>query len=217
MVSSRIMETHLRTGPGMQEQAKARRPLKSRGTFWASALTRLLLKTSITANQVSVLGIVAAAIGAAAFVFADERAWLWLIAALCIQLRLLANMMDGLVAGNRGSPTGPLFNELPDRLQDSLLLISAGYASGLDWLGWLAALLAAMTAYVRAVGTSLGQQPDFRGPMAKPHRMAALTLGALASFAAVLAEISFPVMHGDIGHAVAARSRHGCTVAERVP
>ncbi len=180
----------------MQETSKSRRPLESRGTSWAGAMTRALLKTPIQPNHVSMLGVVFAGLGAFAIAKAPGSPWLWLAAALCIQLRLLANMLDGLVAveGQRGSPTGLLFNELPDRVEDSLFLIAAGYASGLDWLGWLAALLAALTAYVRAVGASLGQAQDFRGPMAKPHRMAALTLGALASLGVALAKIDFPVM-----------------------
>ena len=76
-----------------------------------------------------------------------------------------------------------LFNEVPDRIEDSLFLIAFGYAAGLLWLGLLAALLAAVTAYVRALGGTFGFPQDFGGPMAKPHRMAALTLGALAAFA----------------------------------
>jgi hypothetical protein len=38
------------------------------------------------------------------------------------------------------------------------------------------------TAYIRVLGGSLGLAQDFRGPMAKQHRMAALTLGCLAAF-----------------------------------
>lgn len=173
-----------------------RRPLKSRGTGWASVLTRALLKTPVTPNQISLFGIAFAAIGAWAMTQAPTQPWMWLLAAAGIQLRLLANMMDGLVAveGARGSPTGPLFNELPDRLQDGLLLIAAGFAASAPWLGWLAALLAVSAAYVRAVGASLGFGQDYRGPMAKPHRMAALTLGALASFGAALIDRDFPLM-----------------------
>jgi phosphatidylglycerophosphate synthase len=184
----------------MPDNSKSRRPLKSRGTAWASALTRVFLKTGITPNQISLLGVGISMIGAGAMLATDGNPWLWLLAALCIQLRLLANMLDGLVAveGQRGSPLGALYNELPDRVEDSLFLIAAGYApsyaAGLEWMGWLAALLAALTAYVRAVGGSLGQASDFRGPMAKPHRMAALTLGALASLIAALAGWDVPVM-----------------------
>ena len=164
------------------EKAANRRPLKSRSTQWAHVLTRCLLKTPITPNMISLLGIAFAGIGAAAFVLTAHSRWFWLAAALCIQLRLLANLLDGLVAieGGRHSPTGALFNEFPDRIEDSLLLIAAGYAAGHPELGWGGAVLAMGTAYLRALGSSLGLPPDFRGPMAKPQRMALLTLAAVA-------------------------------------
>jgi phosphatidylglycerophosphate synthase len=74
-----------------------------------------------------------------------------------------------------------VWNELPDRVADVLLLAGAGYGAatagldGGDALGWIAAVLAVMTAYVRELGRGLGQPADFSGPMAKQHRMAALT------------------------------------------
>jgi phosphatidylglycerophosphate synthase len=147
--------------------------------------TRALLKTPVTANQVSFAGIVISALGAWAIVEAPQRTLLFIVGAACIQLRLLANMLDGLIAveGGRGGPTGAIWNEFPDRLEDSLFLVAAGYAPGLPWLGWLAALLAAVCAYVRLLGGTLGRPQDFGGPMAKPHRMAALTLACLAAIA----------------------------------
>lgn len=79
-----------------------------------------------------------------------------------------------------------MFNELPDRFSDSVLLIALGYAAGWPAWGWLAALLAAGTAYIRVFGGSLGLPQSFRGPMAKQHRMAVLTaaclLGALEMY-----------------------------------
>lgn len=60
----------------------------------------------------------------------------------------------------------------------ALILVAAGYAAGIAWLGWLAALLAVTTAYVRLLGGSLAVPQDFGGVMAKQHRMAVLT-GAL--------------------------------------
>ena len=160
-----------------------RRPLKSRGTAWAKAAAALLLRTGITPDAISLLGIVFAALGAWAAVIAPGAPLLYLAAAAGIQLRLLCNMLDGMVAieGGRKSPYGPLFNEVPDRIEDSLLLVAFGCAAGHLWLGLTAALFAAITAYVRALGGTLGLPQDFRGPMAKPHRMAALTLAAVAA------------------------------------
>ncbi len=97
--------------------------------------------------------------------------------ALCVQARLLCNLLDGMVAieGKRQSATGALYNEIPDRVADSLFIVALGYAIGATWLGWLGALAAAVTAYIRVLGGALGLPQDFRGPLAKPHRMAVLT------------------------------------------
>jgi phosphatidylglycerophosphate synthase len=166
-----------------QSDKTNRRPLKSRSTGWAAAAARAVLATGLTANQVSFLGIVIAAVGAWAMVEGPTRPILFLAAGIAIQLRLLANMLDGMVAveGARGGPTGAIWNEFPDRIEDSLLLVAAGYAAELPWLGWFCALLAAICAYVRLLGGTLGQPQDFGGPMAKPHRMAALTIGCLVA------------------------------------
>jgi phosphatidylglycerophosphate synthase len=177
---------------GEPEPKANRRPLKSRSAGWAAAAARGALSLGLTANQISLLGILVAVAGAWALVEAGDQVWLLLIAAICVQLRLLANLLDGMVAveGGRGGPTGAIWNEFPDRIEDSLLLIAAGHAAdplaGLFW-GLVAALLAAICAYVRLLGGTLGQPQDFGGPMAKPHRMAALTIGLLAEFAHRLA------------------------------
>lgn len=165
------------------DKSANRRPLKSRSTGWAKLLAGLLLRTPITPNAVSVIGIGFAAAGAGAFLLADQSRWWWLAGAVCVQLRLMANLLDGLVAveGGRFSPTGALYNEFPDRIEDSLLLIAAGHAVGCPLLGWGAALLAMGTAYVRALGGAIGLPQDFSGPMAKQHRMAVLTGGAVLS------------------------------------
>ena len=163
-----------------------RRPFNSRSTGWASLIARAGVTSGLTPNMISVIGIGFALLGAWAMLRAGTGpAWLYLLGALGIQLRLLCNMIDGMVAveGGKGSPTGPLYNELPDRIEDSVLLLGFACGAGLAQWGWLAALLAMATAYVRAVGVGLGQPADFRGPMAKPHRMAALTLACLAALA----------------------------------
>lgn len=175
----------------MGESAKIanRRPLKSRSTGWAKAATALLLKSRVSPDQVSTAGVVISALGGWAVIEAPRTSpWLFLAAAAGVQLRLLCNMLDGLVAieGGRKSAYGPLFNEVPDRIEDSIFLICFGYAAGFAWLGFTAALLAAVTAYIRMLGGVLGFEQDFRGPMAKPHRMAALTVGSVAALAEVL-------------------------------
>jgi phosphatidylglycerophosphate synthase len=54
-------------------------------------------------------------------------------------------------------------------------------------LGWLAGVLAVLTAYVRMLGGSLGLKQDFSGPMAKQQRMAVMTAACvLACFEPLL-------------------------------
>jgi phosphatidylglycerophosphate synthase len=105
--------------------------------------------------------------------------------ALAVQARLVCNLLDGMVAieGGKKSALGALYNEFPDRIADSLLIVALGYAVGWPALGWLGALAAALTAYVRVFGGALGQPQDFRGPMAKQQRMAVLTAACVAGAA----------------------------------
>jgi phosphatidylglycerophosphate synthase len=156
--------------------------LKSRGSGWAQALAAALARSPVTPNQISLASIAFAVVGAAALLYWRTPGGL-VLCALCVQLRLLCNLLDGMVAveGGKGSPTGALYNEFPDRIADALFLVALGHAAGLPWLGWLCALLAALTAYVRVTGVSLGLAADFRGPMAKPHRMAVMTLACLVA------------------------------------
>jgi len=176
----------------------SRRPLKTRGRAWARGLAAGLARRRVQPNVISLLSLVPAAAAGLCFLLLPHVApllqvFLLIVAAGSIQLRLLANMLDGLVAveGGRKTPTGDLFNEVPDRIADVLILAPAGYA--LIWLGsagmalgWLVALLAVLTAYVRVFGGSLGFPQSFMGPMAKQHRMATLTLACLLSVIEVI-------------------------------
>lgn len=158
--------------PSGPDGALNRRPIPARGNALVRRFAAWLTRARFSPNTISLVSIAFAALGAYALLW---MAWPWgpWLCALAIVLRLLCNLFDGMVAveGGRQTPTGALYNEMPDRLADSLFLIALGYAAGIGWLGWLAALLAALTAYVRTLGGTLGLAQDFRGPMAKPHRM----------------------------------------------
>ncbi|MGY2263319.1 CDP-alcohol phosphatidyltransferase family protein [Pseudomonas sp. SDO55104_S430] len=157
-----------------------RRPIKARSTGWARRITDLLVKRNISPNQISVASIFFALVGAIALVISSGVAGS-ICCALAIQLRLLCNLFDGMVAveGGKQSAIGSLYNEFPDRIADSLLIVGLGYALYQPELGWFAALAAALTAYVRVFGGSIGLKQNFMGPMAKQHRMAVMTVGLL--------------------------------------
>jgi phosphatidylglycerophosphate synthase len=172
-----------------------RRPMKTRDRAWAKFLARKAAGVGLTPNGISLLSILVAAGAMVCFLIAPDMkspvtiVLAWLGAAAGIQLRLLCNMLDGMVAVECGkkSPLGGLFNEVPDRIADVLILVGAGYATSVEPgvvklfgvlpLGWSCAVAAVWTAYIRSIGAELTGKHFFVGPMAKPHRMAALTTG----------------------------------------
>lgn len=168
-----------------------RRPLATRGTRAAQALARALGRSGITPDAISLAGIGFALVAGAALAAAPLWPPGWIVAAVFIQLRLLANLMDGMVAVEcgRGGPLGPLYNEVPDRIEDTVILVGFGFGAGAAALGLWAALAALFCAYLRLLGGALGQDQRFTGPMAKQHRMAALTAGCLIALTASLAAL----------------------------
>ncbi len=167
-------------------EAMDRRPIATRNRKWAQAATVCLASRNVSPNAISIAGMCAcivAGIALGATSIADYRV-LWLIAALGAQLRLTANMLDGMVAlaSGRASKTGELYNEVPDRISDAAVFIGAGFAWGGNvTLGYIATILAIFTAYVRAAGKIAGAPNEFCGPMAKQHRMLVITLICLYS------------------------------------
>lgn len=163
-----------------------RRPLFLRAQGWVKSLTRVCAEAGISPNAISIFGLFVAIVAGIAFamtsVFPGQGRILWVIGAVLLPVRILANTLDGMVAveWNRGSRPGVLYNEAPDRLADIAILIGAGYAQGADpTLGYLAACTALFVAYVRTLASMAGAPSDFGGPMAKGHRMITLILTAI--------------------------------------
>jgi phosphatidylglycerophosphate synthase len=169
-----------------------RRPIPARDAPWASRAARWLQGVGVKPNHISLLGLIFAAIAAVCLIVAGRsedgaRIALLLLAAAAMPLRLLCNMFDGMLAveGGLKSTSGELYNELPDRLADMMILVGAGYAiKDLSWgpvLGWMAANAAVLTAYVRTLGAAAGASQHFAGPMAKPRRMHVLIVACIFS------------------------------------
>lgn len=169
-----------------------RRPIASRDAGWAIRAAQRLQRAGLRPNQVSLLGLAFAVLAAGSLVLAGRseggtRIVFLLVAAAAMPLRLLCNMFDGMLAveGGLETATGELYNELPDRVADLLILAGAGYAIGdPTWgpqLGWAAAATALLTAHVRTLGAAAGAAQHFTGPMAKPRRMHVLIVACLLS------------------------------------
>lgn len=128
---------------------------------------------------------------------------LLLVAAVCLQARLLCNRLDGALAKRSGliGKAGDIYNDAPDRAADALVFLGAGYglttwyAWGAD-LGWAAALLSVSTAYVRVLGIACGLREHKDGPMARQHRMQAMTIAAVA--AAIALAVGYSMIAGAV-------------------
>src|SRR5690348_249147 len=174
----------------MVQEKPARRPLGVREAGWAVAVAGWLIRRGAQPNHISIMGVVVAALGggcilASTRVEAGIGIVLLILAAGFIILRGICNMLDGMVAieGNRSSNVGPLYNDVPDRFSDIIIFFCAGYAvQWFDWgrdLGWLVAVLAVLTAYIRLLGGASGASQDFSGPMAKTLRIYLMSITCL--------------------------------------
>ena len=144
------------------EADAARDVLATRHAGWARALARRLGRAGVRPNAVSIASVVFALVAGVAFsrrrrpLAPGSQAAALLVAAAAIQLRLLCNLLDGMLAVEEGlkTRTGDIYNDLPDRVADVLILVGAGYSirylPGGATLGWAAAVVALFTAYVRA-------------------------------------------------------------------
>jgi phosphatidylglycerophosphate synthase len=168
-----------------------RRPMGLRSNALIVGLANRMRQKGITPNSVSIASAVIS-IAAGALLVASGRysnlaaAVMLIVIPALIGLRGLCNLIDGMIAVEGGLKTksGEIFNDVPDRVSDLFLFAGAGYAAfEQEWavpLGWTAASLSIATAYVRMLGAAVGSKQYFSGPMAKPMRMAVLSLGCVA-------------------------------------
>lgn len=201
----------MKSGEKDESTELVRRPISSRNTRWAVRIAAMLADKGVKPNLISIASSVfALLVGVAFFLVPDAetmggRVGLLVLSILGMQGRLLCNLFDGMVAVEGGFKTlsGEIFNDFPDRISDAFILIGAGYAiTWIQWgaeLGWLAALLAIMTAYARVLGSSSGAKAYFLGPMAKQHRMALMTGASLLSIVEVFYEFQGRVIAVALG------------------
>lgn len=175
-----------------------RRPIKSRSNPFIIGLAKSLTQRNITPNAISLFSIIPAFIAMISLALWQTPSSLTgkivflLLALMGIQLRLLCNLIDGMVAieGGKVTAAGELFNEVPDRVSDTFFFTGLGlsliapFSDDLSYgltLGLLASLFAAFTAYVRVLGVSMGAPAFFSGPFAKQHRMALMSIALIAT------------------------------------
>ncbi|MGJ8724907.1 MAG: CDP-alcohol phosphatidyltransferase family protein [Roseibacillus sp.] len=177
----------LTTTPTSELPDTSRRPVSLRASRLIQYAARLLARRGVQPNSISLFSIVCAFIAALALIaipFLPQAIFpLSIGAVIAIFARGICNLLDGLIAieNNKATRTGAFFNEAPDRLSDALIFIGLGLAWRFDFTGLSAGLLLSLlafgTAYIRALGKTLTNEDDFRGPLAKPHRIGLLMVG----------------------------------------
>jgi phosphatidylglycerophosphate synthase len=175
----------------MTGKMRDRRPIPARSSRVSQQVARRLAEAGVTPNHISIFGFGAAVIAGLCLAatplagVGGGRA-LFLAAALLIVVRGLSNMFDGMVAVEHGKGTavGVLYNEVPDRFSDVAIFVGGGYAvGGIPDLGFAAAAVAVLIAFVRLAARMAGAPSDFAGIMAKQQRM--FLLAAVAAWLAV--------------------------------
>jgi phosphatidylglycerophosphate synthase len=163
----------------------SRRPIANIFRQTGDAATRFCVRNGLHPDAISYLSIVASLIAAICFWKSGQSRWLLIVAPLFCYLRLWFNMLDGMVAvaANKASRRGEILNDLPDRISDIAIFVGVAHSGLMNPLiGYWAAILAVLTAYVGLFGQALGGQREFGGMMSKPWRMVALSIGAWLTF-----------------------------------
>jgi phosphatidylglycerophosphate synthase len=164
-----------------QYQPTSRRHIADAFRRTAEGATRLCVRLQIGPDAISYLSMVAAFLAAVLFWKSGRHPLFLFFAPLLCYVRLWCNMLDGMVAlaSGRASLRGEILNDLPDRVSDLLIFVGVAH-SGLmkPFLGYWAAMLALLTAYVGMLGQAVGVHREFSGIMSKPWRMVFLHAGA---------------------------------------
>src|SRR3984893_12474144 len=166
----------------------SRRPIAQIFRRTAEAATQLCVRWGVHPDAISYASIAAALAAALCFWKSQNAPSLLLVAPAFCYLRLWLNMLDGMVAiaAGKASWRGEILNDLPDRVSDVIIFAGVAHSGWMNpILGYWAAILALLTAYVGMFGQAVGVQREFSGVMSKPWRMVTLHVGACMTLAYV--------------------------------
>jgi CDP-diacylglycerol--glycerol-3-phosphate 3-phosphatidyltransferase len=142
----------------------------------------LLVRRSVTPNQVTLAALALSLAYGSALAWTPGTTGLWIGLPFFLLLRMALNAIDGLLATATGNKTalGALLNELCDQISDAALYLpfalAAGLAAPLVVLVVVAALLAE---FAGVLAQAIGATRRFDGPMGKSDRAFAFGVVAL--------------------------------------
>lgn len=172
----------------MTNHSQRRRPMELRGNTQIKAICTGLARRGLHPNHISVcvlfFSLLASFFLIFSLYFTEASPLLYFLSIVCIGLRLLSSLLDGMLAieMKRKIFDGDLYNELPEIISDLLLFCSVGWILQSEIplgfsIGLFVSWLSLATAYVRQTGASLLGKPYFMGWMSKLNRMIVLVVG----------------------------------------
>lgn len=144
-----------------------------------------LVARGVHPDTLTALSVPVALAGGLAFAFSDELPALLLAVPFLAAARLVLNLLDGMVARRTGTahPLGEIWNELADRLGDTLFLGGLAFTPAVDPRLAAGAVIAALLAsYVGITAKAAGGRRQYLGVMSKPGRMIVVAAGAPLAF-----------------------------------
>jgi CDP-diacylglycerol--glycerol-3-phosphate 3-phosphatidyltransferase len=145
-------------------------------------LSARLAAGGVTANQVTIGGVVISLLAGLAVALWPEQRWPLLALPLVLFVRMALNAIDGMLAREFGmrSALGGLLNELGDVFSDVFLYLPfAVRMPGIERWIYAFVLLAVIGEMAGVVGVAIGASRRYDGPLGKSDRAFAIGLLAL--------------------------------------
>lgn len=144
-------------------------------------LAGALVRTGVTANQVTLAAVVLSLASGAAIAAWPHETMVVLALPPVLLVRMALNAIDGMIAREHGqsSRLGAFFNELGDIVSDAALYLPLALVTGTPAaLIVIAVVLAALTETAGIMSVTAGAERRYDGPMGKSDR--AMAFGAIA-------------------------------------
>jgi phosphatidylglycerophosphate synthase len=159
--------------------------LKPASQAVVAPVARWLVRHRVAPDAVTWAAVPVALAGGLCLALSATFPALLLLVPLAAALRLALNLLDGMVARERGAThaLGEVWNEVGDRLADIGFIGGLAFHPAIDPRLALGAVIAAVVAsYVGIAARAAGGRRQYGGLMSKPGRMATLAVAAVLAF-----------------------------------
>ena len=134
---------------------------------------RALVRTGVTANQVTISAMLLSLLVGALFAVNVERTWAAFLIPVWLFVRMALNAIDGMMAREHDmqSPLGGFLNELTDVISDAALYLPFALVTGISAeLVILIVFVSLLVEMAGVVAVQVGASRRYDGPMGKSDR-----------------------------------------------